>query len=183
LGVLELYGGTYTRAAELLEEAAGVATGRLLPRTLSDLSLIYYNVDDRAWLTDVAERAAAAADPADPEQAMLAAYLSGAAHLWAGQPQLGDPLVRHAIDLLESDPDLRDDPRHITVAFVAARWLMDPRVALPYAERRLARAREAGALGMLAVGLTVAAGGLASNELRSSSGQRLPQTLAAVTHR
>jgi hypothetical protein len=89
LGVLELYGGTYTRAAELLEEAAGVATGRQLLRTLSDLSLIYYNVDDRGLLTDVAERAAAAADPADPEQAMLAAYLSGAAHVWAGRPELG----------------------------------------------------------------------------------------------
>ena len=161
LGVLELYGGTYTRAAELLEEAAGVATGRQLLRTLSDLSLIYYNVDDRVLLTDVAERAAAAADPADPEQAMLAAYLSGAAHVWAGRPELGVPLVRHAIDLLESDPDLRDDPRHITVAFFAALWLMDPGVALPYAERRLARAREVGALGMLAAGLTLAAGGLA----------------------
>jgi len=161
LGVLELYGGTYTRAAELLEEAAGVATGRQLLRTLSDLSLIYYSVDDRVLLTDVAERAAAAADPADPEQAMLAAYLSGAAHVWAGRPELGVPLVRHAIDLLESDPDLRDDPRHITVASFAALWLMDPGVALPYAERRLARAREVGALGMLAAGLTLAAGGLA----------------------
>jgi DNA-binding CsgD family transcriptional regulator len=161
LGVLELYGGTYTRAAELLEEAAAVATGRLLLRMLSDLSLIYYNVDDQVRFTDVAERATTGADPADPEQAMLAAYLSGAAQVWAGRPELGVPLVRHAIELLESDPDLRDDPRHMTVAFFAALWLMDPSVALPYAERRLARAREAGALGMLAVGLTLAAGGLA----------------------
>ena len=161
LGALELYGGTYTRAAELLEEAAAVATGRLLLRTLSNLSLIYYNVDDRVRLTDVAQRAAAGADPADPEQAMLAAYLSGAAQVWAGRPELGAPLVRRAIELLESDPDLRDDPRHITVAFFAALWLMDPSVAVPYGERRLARAREVGALGMLAAGLTLAAGGLA----------------------
>jgi DNA-binding NarL/FixJ family response regulator len=161
MGVLELYGGTYTRAAELLEEAAAVATGRLLLRTLSDLSLIYYNVDDRVRLTDLARRAAAGADPADAEQAMLAAYLSGAAQVWAGRPDLGEPLVRRAIELLESDPDLRDDPRQIAVAFFAALWLMDPTVALPYGDRRLARAREVGALGMLAVGLTLAAGGLA----------------------
>jgi DNA-binding NarL/FixJ family response regulator len=161
LGMLELYRGTYARASELLEEAAAFASGRPLLRTLADLAMIYYNTDDRARLTDVAHRAVAAADPADPEQAMLAAYLSGAAQIWAGRVDEGGALVRRAIELLESDPDLRDDPRHLAVALFATFWIMDPSAGLPYAERRLARAREAGALGMLTSGLTLAAGGLA----------------------
>jgi DNA-binding NarL/FixJ family response regulator len=161
LGMLELYRGTYARASDLLEDAAVFANGRLLLRTLADLAMIYYNADNRARLTDVANRAVAAADPADPEQAMLAAYLSGAAQVWAGRAEEGGRLVRRAIELLESDPDLRDDPRHLAVALFATFWIMDPNAGLPYAERRLARAREVGALGMLTSGLTLAAGGLA----------------------
>jgi DNA-binding NarL/FixJ family response regulator len=41
------------------------------------------------------------------------------------------------------------------------RYLMDPWSALPYAERRISRAREAGALGVLAMALSVYAMGLA----------------------
>ncbi|HEY6594089.1 MAG TPA: LuxR C-terminal-related transcriptional regulator, partial [Asanoa sp.] len=161
LGFLEQFGGTYARAAELLEAAASLAAGRPLMRTLTDLAHIYYNVGDPARMDAVAARAAAEADPDDPDQAMLAAYIVGAAHIFRGRPDVGGPLVRRAIDLLETDPELRDDPRHLIVSMFAALWLTDPRVAQPYADRRLARAREVGAFGMLASGLTLAAGGLA----------------------
>ena len=103
-------------------------------------------------MTAAADRAAAVADRTDPEQAMLAAYLSGAARVVEGRPDLGAPLLHQAIEWLESDPVLRDDPRHLMVSLLCARWLMDPSSALGYAERRINRAREAGALGILATG-------------------------------
>ena len=111
-------------------------------------------------MTAAADRAAMVADRTDPEQAMLAAYLPGAARVVEGRPDLGAPLVHQAIELLESDPVLRDDPRHLVVSLLCARWLMDPSSALGYAERRINRAREAGALGVLATGLSLFAGGL-----------------------
>jgi hypothetical protein len=91
---------------------------------------------------------------------MLAAYLPGAALINEGRPDLGAPLLHQAIELLETDPVRRDDPRYLTVSLLCPRWLMDPSSAVGYAERRINRAREAGALGVLAVGLSLFAGGL-----------------------
>ena len=135
--------------------------GRLLVRTLCELFHTCHLLDDTAGMTAAADRAAVVADRTDPEQAMLAAYLPGAARVVEGRPDLGAPLLHQAIELLESDPVLRDDPRHLMVSLLCARWLMDPSSALGYAERRINRAREAGALGVLAMGLSLFSGGLA----------------------
>ncbi|MEV6488677.1 LuxR family transcriptional regulator [Actinoplanes sp. NPDC051633] len=161
LGRREQYRGSLRRSAELLARAAEVATGRPLLRTLTDLAHLRYMLGDPAGMADAARRAVAAADRDDPEQAMLAAYLSGAAQVVAGRPDLGVPLVREAVALLESDPALRDDPAQLVVALLAVRWLMDPAAGRAYVDRRLDRAREAGALGRLAFGLSIVAGGLA----------------------
>ncbi|HEX6246698.1 MAG TPA: BREX system ATP-binding domain-containing protein [Nocardioidaceae bacterium] len=161
LGMLEWSHGTFARARELFLQAAGLATGRLLLRTLCELFHTCHLLDDDEGMTDAADRAAAVADPADPEQAMLAAYLSGAARVVEGRPDLGAPLLHAAVELLESDPGLRDDPRHLMVSLLCARWLMDPTVAVAYAERRINRAREVGALGVLAMGLSLSSAGLA----------------------
>ena len=147
--------------AELFEQAAGLATGRLLVRTLCELFHTCHLLDDTDGMTAAADRAAQVADRTDPEQAMLAAYLSGGARVAEGRPDLGAPLVHEAIELLESDPVLRDDPRYLTVSLLCARWLMDPFSAVGYAERRINRAREAGALAVLAMGLSLLSGGLA----------------------
>jgi DNA-binding CsgD family transcriptional regulator/tetratricopeptide (TPR) repeat protein len=130
-------------------------------RTLCELLHTCHLLDDGDGMTAAADRAALAADRSDPEQAMLAAYLAGAARVVEGRPDLGAPLVREAVDLLESVPALRNDPRHLVVALLCARWLMDPSSAAGYAERRIERAREAGALGVLAVGLSLISSGLA----------------------
>ena len=161
LGLLEWSHGPFARARELFEQAAGLATGRLLVRTLCELFHTCHLLDDTAGMTAAADRAAVVADRTDPEQAMLAAYLSGAARVNEGRPDLGVPLVHQAIELLESDPVLRDDPRHLMVSLLCARWLMDPFSAEDYAERRINRAREAGALGVLAVALPLFSAGLA----------------------
>ncbi len=160
LGLLEWSHGPFARAREHFEQAARLATGRLLVRTLCELFHTCHLLDDVEGMTAAADRAAAVADRTDPEQAMLAAYLPGAARVNEGRPDLGAPLIHQAIELLESDPVLRDDPRHLVVSLLCARWLMDPSSALGYAERRISRAREAGALGVLALGLSIFAGGL-----------------------
>lgn len=161
MGTLEWSHGTFARARGLFEEAADLATGRVLVRTLCELFHTCHLLDDDAGMTAAATRAELAADPADPEQAMLAAYLSGAARVVEGRPDLGAPLLHEAIGLLESDPVLRDEPRHLMVSLLCARWLVDPFVAVGYADRRIDRAREAGALRVLAWGLSLASSGLA----------------------
>jgi DNA-binding CsgD family transcriptional regulator len=161
LGLLEWSHGTFARAHERFEQASHLATGRLLVRTLCELFHTCHLVDDIAGMAAAADRVAVVADRTDPEQAMLAAYLPGAARVNEGRPDLGTPLLHEAIELLESDPDLRDDPRHLMVSLLCARWLMDPSSAVGYAERRINRAREVGALGVLAVALPLFAGGLA----------------------
>ena len=160
-GMLEWSHGTFAHARELFEQAAGLATGRLLVRTLGELLHTCHLLDDTRGMTAAADRAATVADPTDPEQAMLAAYLSGAARVVEGRPDLGAPLVHQAIGLLESDPVLRDDPRHLVISLLCARWLMDPSSAAGYADRRIDRARAAGALGILATGLSLFSQGLA----------------------
>jgi DNA-binding CsgD family transcriptional regulator len=170
LGRLEQHRGTFVRARELLStaaEAADAGAGRLLLRVLVELGSTCYLLDDSPGVSAVAAQAEARADDADPEQAMLAAYLAGSASVFAGQPEAGAPFVVRALELLESEPALRDDPRHLSVALLCARWLGDPHYVVgglsvvQIGWRRIQAAREQGALGSLALGLLLAAGGLA----------------------
>ena len=167
LGMLELHTGTFVQARSLLREAAAIARGRLLIRALTELASVCYLLDDRAGMTAAAQQAKTAADSADPEQSMLAAYLMGAALVFAGQQEQAAPLISRALELLETEPMLRDDPRHLSVALLCARWLLDPNYVVggltmvQIGLRRIAAARELGALGALALGLSPAAAGLA----------------------
>lgn len=160
-GSLEWFYGTFARARDLFAQASELASGRESIRTLCQLFHTCHVLDDTEGMIAAADLAAAVADQADPEQAMLAAYLVGAARVVGGRPDHGGPPLREAITLLESDPNLRDDPRHLVVSLLCARWLMNPSVATAYAERRMNRAREAGALGVLATALPLFAAGLA----------------------
>ena len=136
-------------------------------RVLVELGGACYLLDDQPGNWQAAARAVARADDSDPEQAMLAAYLSGAAYVFAGQPEEGAPRVVRALELLESEPSLRDDPRHLSLALLCARWLLDPSYVVGGVSvveigwRRIRSARSQGALGSLALGLSLAAGGLA----------------------
>ena len=91
--MLEWSHGPFARARELFEQAAGLATGRLLVRTLCELVHTCHLLDDTGGMTAAADRAAEVADRTDPEQAMLAAYLPGAARVVEGRPDLGAPAV------------------------------------------------------------------------------------------
>jgi DNA-binding CsgD family transcriptional regulator len=161
LGLLEQHYGTLANSRQRFERAAELATGRLLVRALYELTHVCHALDDLNGVVAAADRAAVVADRTDPEQAMLAAYLPGAARVIEGRPDLGAPLLTQAVEQLESDPVLRDDPRHLIVALFCAFWLRDSAVAVGHAERRISRARETGALGILAFALSVYSGGLA----------------------
>ena len=161
LGLLEQAHGTLLASRDLFERVALVAQGRLLMRALTEVFTSCHLLDDTPGMVAAAERAVAAAESGDPEQEMLAACLEGASLVVQGRPDLGFPVLHRAIELLEAEPSLRDDPRHLPVSALIPRFLMDPSAALPYAERRIARAREVGALGALAVTLPVFAMGLA----------------------
>jgi tetratricopeptide (TPR) repeat protein len=167
LGMLEQHTGTFVQAKTLLGQAAEIASGRLLLRALTELASLCYLLDDRAGMSAAAEQARREADPTDPEQAMLAAYVSGAALVFEGRDEESVPLIARALELLETAPSLRDDPRHLSLALLCARWLLDPGyvvgglTVVQVGLRRIASARERGAVGALAWGLSLAAGGLA----------------------
>jgi DNA-binding CsgD family transcriptional regulator len=166
-GILEQHTGTFVQARSLFFEAAEIARGRLLIRALTELASVCYLLDDRVGMTAAAEQADREADSADPEQSMLAAYLGGAALVFAGHQEQAVPLITRALELLETEPTLRNDPRHLSVALLCARWLLDPSFVVggltmvQIGLRRIAVARELGALGALALGLSIAASGLA----------------------
>jgi DNA-binding CsgD family transcriptional regulator/tetratricopeptide (TPR) repeat protein len=160
LGQVEEFSGSIVRAAELQEEAAREGTGLLRARALHGIVVIRYRLDDMAGMLTAAERLAEVADEADPEQRMLAAYSLGAAEIFGGDAARGRELMLRAVDLLESEPTLRDDPRHLVTSILVARWLSDPMIALGYVPRRMDAARERGALGALAVANTLACWGL-----------------------
>lgn len=161
LGRVEETQGTTVGARDLLAQAAASARGRLLTRTLVELAHLSYVIGDVDAIAAAAERVDLEADRADPEQAMHRDYLVGmAAVLTTGPAAAAEPLGR-ALAALEGEPTLRDDPRHTLVALLVARWALDPAVAVPFAERRLAQARARGALGVLAPTLSMLAGGYA----------------------
>jgi len=160
LGQVEEFSGSIVRAAELQEEAAHEGTGLLRARALHGLVVIRYRLGDMAGMLADAERLAEVADEADPEQRMLAAYSLGAAEIYCGDAARGRELMLRALDLLEGEPTLRDDPRHLLTALLVARWLSDPMIAFGYLPRRMDAARERGALGPLAAANTLACWGL-----------------------
>jgi hypothetical protein len=80
----------FVRARNLFTQTADIASGRVLIRALSELASVCYLFDDSAGMTAAVERANRAASSADPEQAMLAAYFTGAAHVFDGAPIWAD---------------------------------------------------------------------------------------------
>ncbi len=160
LGLVEEYGGAMTRAADLQQEAATSGNGVLRVRALAALVSTRYRLNDPAGMRAAAERLAAVADTADPEQRMLSIYSLGAAQTYAGDLAAGRALIMQARDLLETEPALRDDPRYLLPALMVALWTGDPTTVLPYVDRRLATARLHGAIGVLVPALALISFGM-----------------------
>jgi DNA-binding CsgD family transcriptional regulator len=158
LGVLEQYAGSLPRARELLTEAAALGEGSVRLRALAELGTVSYRLGSRESMTAAADALEASADPADPEQQMLACCVRGAALAFSDRwAEARAPSLR-ALELLETDPALRAEPRHL-VWGVAAGWADELERGLASTERRLDTARALGALGVLPLALTLIAGG------------------------
>ena len=160
LGVLEQYAGSVPRAAELLAAAAEAAEGAQRVWALAELGNTRFRLNDLEGVGEVADRLAEAADPRDPGQRALASFARGVVLTVGGDPAAARPLLTEVLELLQS-PALGDDPRYLINLAVAAAFLGDLRGLVATFERRLAEARERGALGVLVPGLALMAAGRA----------------------
>lgn len=86
---------------------------------------------------------------------MLAAFVRGMAHVLHGRLGPGRRELGRAADLLESELALRDDPRFLPYAMLAAGWLGPGLDDPPVVERRLRVARERGARKILVPSLAM----------------------------
>ena len=161
LGVLEQYAGSVPRSRELLTEAAGVGVGRVRLRALAELATVSYRLGSPESMTAAADALEASIDPAgpiDPEHEMLACCVRGAALAFSGRWEEAYPPSLRALELLETEPALRDDPAHL-VWGVAAGWGEELQRGLATVGERLDNARALGALGVLPLVLSLIAGG------------------------
>ena len=92
---------------------------------------------------------------------MLACYTTGAALAFGGAWVLARPPMARALELLETDPVLRDEPGYLSTAMLAPAWMGEPSRILGFLDRRLDKAREMGALGVLPLALSLLAAGAA----------------------
>ena len=161
LGTLEQYAGSVPRSRELLDEAAQLGTGVVRLRALAELANANYRLSSAHGMAAAAESLRECADPAEPEQEMLACYTTGAALAFGGAWDLARPPMARALELLETDPVLRDEPRYLSTAMLAPAWMGEPSRILGFLDRRLDKAREMGALGVLPLALSLLAAGAA----------------------
>jgi DNA-binding CsgD family transcriptional regulator/tetratricopeptide (TPR) repeat protein len=158
LGTLEHYAGSVPEAGSLLRAAVGCAEGPDRVRALTELAFVGYRLGSPAAVAEAAAEMRATADPQDAEQAALADFTEAMALAFGGRwAQARGPALR-ALDRLETDPRLRDAPRHLVVAVLAPSWAAEVSRARAVLERRLAAARAAGALGVLPPVLCMVAG-------------------------
>ena len=161
LGILEQYAGSVPRARELLEQAAAIGSREVRLRAAAELVAVGYRLGVPAVMSSAAGAAAELADADDPEQEMLARYTEAAALAVAGQWAQAHAPAARALELLETHPPLRDEPRYLAIALLATGWMGEPLRAAEFLDRRMDRARELGALGVLPLPLSLVAGGAA----------------------
>ena len=159
LGTLEHYAGAPPLARPLLAEAAELGVGAVRLRALAELSTVGYRLGSAEAMSAAADALAAGADSADPEQAMLAHYTRAAALAFGGDWAGARNAALRAVDLLEGESRLRDEPRYLVAALLAPAWAGEPERVLGYLDRRMDTARALGALGVLPLALSLIAGG------------------------
>ena len=149
LGHLEHSTGSVPRAAQLLAQAAEQTDGRLRVRVLADLAMACHRLGDYPGLAAVGEALAAVADRDDPHQRFLSDFYRGLCALADGDHHLCGTLLTDALEVYQSDPDVRDHPRHLIEAVFSAGFLEVTPDRVRFLEDRLAHARARGALAVL----------------------------------
>lgn len=158
LGILEQYAGSVPRAREVLTEAAELGSGEVLVRALSELALVSYRLALPGAMAEISAALDVAADPADPEQELIACAVRSTARAfggdWAGALEPG----LRALEMLESDPVVRAQPR-LYLWGIAAGWTGEVVRGMASADELLGIARARGALGVLPQLLSLFSGG------------------------
>ena len=161
LGVLEEHAGSVPAAVGLLREAALDAEGAARTWTLTELLLAQHRMGDVPGMRSTADLIAPDLDAPDARRATLAAWVRGSALVQGGEPDLGRSLLQRAVERMDGEPVLREDPRFLVLFILGHAWLGDAHAAAPSIERRIRVARERGALGVLVAALSMTAHGRA----------------------
>jgi DNA-binding CsgD family transcriptional regulator len=132
--------------AENLEHAAAVPI-------LADAVASCMYAGDAAGALEIAERLASVATADGASEEFWRSLQLGTALALNGRGDEGAPLVRRAIELVQSVDVLRDDPRHLGSAAMAPAWVDEHELGRTLADRAIARARELGALSSLPTSL------------------------------
>jgi hypothetical protein len=104
-----------------------------------------YRLGSAEAMAAAADALAADVDSTDPEHAMLAHYTRAAALAFGGDWAAARVAGLRAVDLLEGEPSLRDEPRHLVTAVLAPAWAGEPELVRGYLDRRMDAARALGA--------------------------------------
>lgn len=163
LGVLEQCTGSLTRAEQLLTQAAELTDGQQRVRVLAELAMVRHRLGDSAGIVAAARDMADVCDPVDPHQRFLGQYFDGVAALMLGDYEVGRSSMAAAMQLLVSEPDLRDDTRYLILTLFSAGWLGLTPDLVRFIEGRLAHARDRGALGVLVTALAMSSYGRAES--------------------
>ncbi len=109
LGMLEQYAGSVPRSIEHLSAACDLLDGPPLVRALAELAQAAFRLNHFETIPGCADRIAEAADDADPEQHLLAAFTEGLALTLRGET---DAAARFAeVRSLALSEELRHEPR------------------------------------------------------------------------
>lgn len=122
-------------------------------RMLADAVACCMYAGDASGALELAERLASLAARDGGVEEFWSSLQLGAALCWSGRRGEGEPLLRRAIELVQTADVLRDDPRHLGSAAMAPGWVDEFGLGRELAERAIARARELGALNSLPTSL------------------------------
>lgn len=160
-GTLEENTGSIRHAVDLLTGAAELGTGDVRIRALFELLEANYLLGSGPGIADAADAIDRHSDPADPEQAMLAAYSRAAALAFSGHWAAAAGPAERALELIAQTPALRDNPRYLANTGLVSGWAGRFTDVFDQAPDRLASARSVGAIGVLPHVLSLLAGGAA----------------------
>ncbi len=160
LGMLEQYAGSVPQSVEYLDEASHLLEGPTLVRSLTELALARFRLNDMSGMADCSRRIETVADPDEAEQQLMAAFCSGAALLLAGDLEMGMARL-HEVRRLGDLPALRHDGRSLLLMALAAGFTGQVGPAVTVGAARLQEVRRRGAIGILVPCLAILAAGRA----------------------
>ncbi|WP_167305767.1 AAA family ATPase [Nocardioides euryhalodurans] len=160
LGTLEQYAGSVPLAVEHLEDASQLLRGAMLVRSLTELAMARFRLNDVAGLVACATRVDEVVDPGDPEQQLQAHFVGGVASVLTGHPEEGLPRLAE-VRRLADEPRLRHDAGALLLMALAVAFTGEMGDAVTVGTARMQDVRRRGAIGVLVPLLAISAAGRA----------------------